>query len=683
MLIQEPHTTAFNAIRTPTNFRPVFPTNRFKDDAQIRSVIWVNKHLETKDWKIIDIPNTNDITAIQLNGIYGTISIFNIYNDCTHSRNETLLQNYLNAHINDLSGSEDSHMIWAGDFNRHHPLWDDDKDTHLFTNQALRKAEGIIALLAEHEMTMALPKGIPTLRHMRTKKYSRPDNIFCSSNLQQYITQCEVTAESRPTSTDHFPIITHFDLPQSRIPPNPSRNFRDADWEAFKETLTAKLNITTKPAPITNVQQLNTLGNELTTAIQETIEKEIKISRPRPDSKRWWNRDLTMRRKELNRLRATSYKNRAITHHNSHSELRRKSRQYGNEIIIAKRKHWTDYLEEMSANDIWTANKYLKDPVGDGGNPRIPTLVTKDEQDNEVETNDNENKAKLFAKTFFPPPPELNANDISQEYPAPLPDPPHPDKNQIERIIRKLSPYKAAGPDGIPNIVLQRCFEIIADHLLFIYQAILTLGTYYDPWKEFTTTVLKKPNKANYTTPKAYRPIALISTMAKVLTAAIAENISQLVEKHQLLPRTHFGGRPGRTTADAIHYLVHKIKMAWANNQVASILFLDIEGAFLNAVTNCLIHNLKKRRIPAIYIGFVTQLLSNRKTRIKFDDYISEPHDITNGIGQGNPLSMILYIIYNTDLLEIPGDETREDAISYVDDIAIIATGSIFEETTN
>jgi hypothetical protein len=27
MLIQEPHVTAFNGIRTPTNFRPVFPSN--------------------------------------------------------------------------------------------------------------------------------------------------------------------------------------------------------------------------------------------------------------------------------------------------------------------------------------------------------------------------------------------------------------------------------------------------------------------------------------------------------------------------------------------------------------------------------------------------------------------------------------------------------------------------------
>ena len=142
MLIQEPHTTAFNAIRTPTNFRLVFPSNHFKDDTQIRSIIWVNKHLETKDWRILDIPNTNNITAIQLNGLYGTISIFNIYNDCTHPRNEVLLQNYLNTHINDLSGLEDLHMIWAGDFNRHHPLWDDNSDNHLFTNQALRNCQG-------------------------------------------------------------------------------------------------------------------------------------------------------------------------------------------------------------------------------------------------------------------------------------------------------------------------------------------------------------------------------------------------------------------------------------------------------------------------------------------------------------------------------------------------------------
>ena len=66
---------------------------------------------------------------------------------------------------------------------------------------------------------------------------------------------------------------------------------------------------------------------------------------------------------------------------------------------------------------------------------------------------------------------------------------------------------------------------------------------------------------------------------------------------------------------------------------------------------------------------------------MKFDDFISEIIDITNGIGQGDPLSMLLYILYNADLLELPDYPTDEDAIGYVDNIALIATGNDFTET--
>jgi hypothetical protein len=133
MLIQEPYTTKFNAIRTPANFRPVIPRNREEVNVKIRSVIWVNKQLETKDWKILDVQGTKDITAVQLKGAYGKITIFNVYNDCTHSRNERALNNYLTTHRQEITTGDDTHMIWAGDFNRHHPLWDDDRDVHLFT----------------------------------------------------------------------------------------------------------------------------------------------------------------------------------------------------------------------------------------------------------------------------------------------------------------------------------------------------------------------------------------------------------------------------------------------------------------------------------------------------------------------------------------------------------------------
>jgi hypothetical protein len=80
--------------------------------------------------------------------------------------------------------------------------------------------------------------------------------------------------------------------------------------------------------------------------------------------------------------------------------------------------------------------------------------------------------------------------------------------------------------------------------------------------------------------------------MWKVITAIIANHITFYMEKHQLLPANHFGGRPGRTTTDAIHLLTNKVKVAWRKQCVASVLFLDIEGAFPNANPLRLKHNL-------------------------------------------------------------------------------------------
>src|SRR5260221_645906 len=153
------------------------------------------------------------------------------------------------------------------------------------------------------------------------------------------------------------------------------------------------------------------------------------------------------------------------------------------------------------------------------------------------------------------------------------------------------------------------------------------------PWKEFVTVVLRKPGKPSYDTPKAYRPIALLNTMWKVITAIIANHITYVTEKHQLLPANHFSGRPGRTTADAVHLLVTKIKNVWRAGKVTSVLFLDIEGTLPDADPERLLHNLRKQEIPVKYAEFVHSMLANRVTTLKFDGFISDQIPIDNGIG--------------------------------------------------
>ncbi|KAF9004271.1 hypothetical protein BDQ17DRAFT_1169128, partial [Cyathus striatus] len=85
ILVQEPNIIFTNDICTPNNFRPVIPSNHHNLEHPVQSVIWVNKSISTNQWSIIDIPDTNDISTIQIRNSQHTINIFNIYNDCSHS----------------------------------------------------------------------------------------------------------------------------------------------------------------------------------------------------------------------------------------------------------------------------------------------------------------------------------------------------------------------------------------------------------------------------------------------------------------------------------------------------------------------------------------------------------------------------------------------------------------------
>ena len=227
--------------------------------------------------------------------------------------------------------------------------------------------------------------------------------------------------------------------------------------------------------------------------------------------------------------------------------------------------------------------------------------------DTETVASTNHDKSKMLAKGFFPSKPTATVTYTeTQEYPEPICGTHKISRDQIKRHLKRLKPYKAPGPDNIPNIVLSQCADLLIDRFLFIYSAILKRGHYYAPWKQFTTVVLRKPGKPRYNVPKAYRPIALLNTMGKLLTSIIAEQLTYYTEKHDLLPPMHFGGRPGCTTTDALHALTYRIKDAWRKKQVIAVLFLDIEGAFPNAVNEHLVHNLKSRRVPVKLVEFIS-----------------------------------------------------------------------------
>ena len=84
--------------------------------------------------------------------------------------------------------------------------------------------------------------------------------------------------------------------------------------------------------------------------------------------------------------------------------------------------------------------------------------------------------------------------------------------------------------------------------------------------------------------------------MGKVITTVVTDMLVFLTVRHSILPSKCFGGLPGRTTVDSLLYLTHNIKNAWWRKKVVTILFLDIASAFPNAMTSCLLLNMRRLR---------------------------------------------------------------------------------------
>ena len=110
------------------------------------------------------------------------------------------------------------------------------------------------------------------------------------------------------------------------------------------------------------------------------------------------------------------------------------------------------------------------------------------------------------------------------------------------------------------------------------------------------------------------------------------------------------------------------------------MLLLDAAGAFDNVVHERLLHNLRKRRIDEQIVRWIASFLTNRTTILKTGEFTSVLMQITSGIPQRLPLSGILYLFYNADLLEDINPHDSSSSLGYIDDIGILVIGNSTEE---
>ena len=208
---QEPYIDFLGNTRASHDWHVIYPSTHLSLNEPKRSVILIRSNLFSCSWCQIDFPS-NDVTVVQFSGDFGTLTLFNIYNDCNHRRTLTSLGNFCRQKGDIILPSVDAHLIWLGDFNRHHPLWDRAKDSRLFTTDAIEEAEYLLHTLADLDLRMALPPGTSTHHHLVSKKWSRLDNVFCTPHTLEVFVSCDTMPALQGPTTDHLPVVSILDL---------------------------------------------------------------------------------------------------------------------------------------------------------------------------------------------------------------------------------------------------------------------------------------------------------------------------------------------------------------------------------------------------------------------------------------------------------------------------------------
>lgn len=141
-----------------------------------------------------------------------------------------------------------------------------------------------------------------------------------------------------------------------------------------------------------------------------------------------------------------------------------------------------------------------------------------------------------------------------------------------------MNPRKAPGNDGITTGMLRKAWPIFALEITNLFKVCLENATFPRTWKEAKLVVLPKPGKTDITSPKSYRPVSLLPTIAKALETMMIQDLEEETDLNNYGPQHGFV--PGRSTITAMK-TVYDWTNASSSRHVIGV-FLDMIGAFDN-----------------------------------------------------------------------------------------------------
>ncbi|KAH7464077.1 hypothetical protein FOMA001_g17794 [Fusarium oxysporum f. sp. matthiolae] len=484
------------------------------------------------------------------------------------------------------------------------------------TGPTTNRGHEIASWASENGLGLLNTSDIPTNPHGNTIDLAFANVPLAEANVEDHLA----------TSSDHFTLsLTLPNVEPAPTQPGKIRVTTDDELKRFVEIV--ELGSTAIPVAASSPLELDELASTLVRLLQSAAKAAGRPARKGARNAPWWTEEYA--------LAAAGYRAiRRLYPLGFNQEVQIAKRDFHRVVRRAKRLYWRNLINSFSdSSSVFKAVRWLRSPGA-----------------------------------FQPPP--LQVDDVVYE-------------TQLDKAnaLRRATLERRTAEDDIQDPwieLLTAVWHIIGTHVRRLFEGCLAMGHHPKPFRAAEVVMIAKPGRRDLTTPRAWRPISLLSCLGKGLERLVARRLAWACIHHGVLHPQQAGALPKRSATDLVAALVHDIEEAFARKKVATLVTMDIQGAFDTVLRNRLILRLREQGWPERLARWAGSFMDDRSACVRYQDTITPLSPLQCGLPQGSPVSPILFLLYTEPIYRLSNPQGR---FGYADDTAILCVGDTVEET--
>ena len=309
-------------------------------------------------------------------------------------------------------------------------------------------------------------------------------------------------------------------------------------------------------------------------------------------------------------------------------------------------------------------------------NIKLATNTSSPRDNNDINLINSTNTSETFNEYFSSIATKIHGNlTIPEGDPTALTPTPNtsfnfksPTPDMILNLFKNLQPKKSMGIDNISSKLLKELrFQLITP-LKIILEKMIMQSSFPKTWKIAKVIPLFK--KGDPKEPGNYRPISLLPAFSKLAEKLLASQMYEYLEKNNILPKTQFGFRRGKSTGQAVTNLVYELEHLNAKKKRYALIMIDFSKAFDLIDHKILQAKLRKLGFHANSIKLLISYLERRQQYVHCNSKNSDLKTLAAvGCPQGSVLGPLLYLIYTIDITNLIGEHFH---IMFADDTGLI-----------